>query len=431
MSLSDSQVRALKATDGRQNVACGNSLYLIVEPASKGGGKSFVGRYRFPPGRSGKQKDYRIGPYGKGPGKWSLKEARDEWERVRTLMRETNQDPAHLKKKDQEEKQRRQTAPTLEQASEAYLENWCSANAKGKKEYRNLLWNQMLPEFGHTTPVEDLSWDHVHPDGRSTRDWVTSYLEQVRRKAPTSATRQQMVLKGVFDYAIHKGWVKRDQNPAVGATTPQQAKQHKPKHRPHLRREDFPEFFRVFNANAAGGEVVTRGALLLVLMTGLRVEPITGMEWSEVDEREGVWKVPYTRMKTWTEEDKEHVVHLTDPMWDLLERMGKLSAGGRFVFPGRVLGGEKHINNSVPNNHLIDLGFKGVLQAGGMRPTVRTVGSEVTGTPDLFLGLNGGWKMRDRITGIYQRNAHLPERKKFLIEWSDFLLESGMDITLI
>ena len=44
MSLSDSQVRALKAGEKRQKQRCGSSsgLYVIVEPISKGGGKSFI-----------------------------------------------------------------------------------------------------------------------------------------------------------------------------------------------------------------------------------------------------------------------------------------------------------------------------------------------------------------------------------------------------
>ena len=84
MSLSDSQVRAFKATDKRQTASCGDSLFLVVEPISKGGGKSFMGRIRFPPGRTSSVVDVRIGVYGKGTGKWSLKEARDEWELIRT-----------------------------------------------------------------------------------------------------------------------------------------------------------------------------------------------------------------------------------------------------------------------------------------------------------------------------------------------------------
>ena len=78
MPLSDSQVRALKAGERRQSKSVGDSLILVIESSVKGGGKSFEGRMRFPPGRQGKQVPVRIGPYGKGPGKWTLKEAREE-----------------------------------------------------------------------------------------------------------------------------------------------------------------------------------------------------------------------------------------------------------------------------------------------------------------------------------------------------------------
>jgi len=62
MPLSDSKVRSATATDRRQLIPCGNAMYLVVEPISKGGGKSFMGRTRFPPGRKGKQGHYRSSP---------------------------------------------------------------------------------------------------------------------------------------------------------------------------------------------------------------------------------------------------------------------------------------------------------------------------------------------------------------------------------
>ena len=69
MSLTASEVAALKATDKRQNKSCGESLVLVVEPISKGGGKSFMGVTRFSPKSSkngGKRVEVRIGPYGSG-----------------------------------------------------------------------------------------------------------------------------------------------------------------------------------------------------------------------------------------------------------------------------------------------------------------------------------------------------------------------------
>ena len=76
MPLSDSNLRAIKAGPKRMVVGAGNTLFVVGESVGKGGGKSFVGTNSFPPGRSGKQVEVRIGPYGRGAGKWTLLEWR-------------------------------------------------------------------------------------------------------------------------------------------------------------------------------------------------------------------------------------------------------------------------------------------------------------------------------------------------------------------
>ncbi len=91
--LTDSEVRALVPGSMRVVNTLGNSLFLIVENVAKVSSKRFVGRYRQPPGRQGKQKEYAIGVYGKKVGQFSLKEAREEWVRIRTWSLGTVKDP--------------------------------------------------------------------------------------------------------------------------------------------------------------------------------------------------------------------------------------------------------------------------------------------------------------------------------------------------
>ena len=121
MPFSDADLRALTPGTKRMVVGAGNSLFVVVESVGKGGGKSFVGRTRFPPGRSGKQVEVRIGPYGRGAGKWTLKAAREEWERIRTWSRETGQDPRELRKEEKQKVQERGSGPTFSQLVDAYL----------------------------------------------------------------------------------------------------------------------------------------------------------------------------------------------------------------------------------------------------------------------------------------------------------------------
>ena len=121
MPLSDSQVKAEQAGPRRRNVSVGDSLFLVIESASRGGGKSFEGRMRFPSGRQGKQVPVRIGVYGKGVGKWSLKEARDEWDRIRSWSKQNGRDPRELKRQERQALIQQSSGPTLQQACESYL----------------------------------------------------------------------------------------------------------------------------------------------------------------------------------------------------------------------------------------------------------------------------------------------------------------------
>ena len=132
MSLSDSELRSSQATEKRYKKSCGDSLCVVVEPISKGGGKSFVGRMRFPPGRKSPVVDVRIGVYGKGPGKWSLRQAREEWSAIRTWSRENGKDPRERKREQQALLIQKTTSPTLEQACESYLEEWTSVREEAR-----------------------------------------------------------------------------------------------------------------------------------------------------------------------------------------------------------------------------------------------------------------------------------------------------------
>ena len=428
MSLSDSELRSLQATEKRYKKSCGDSLCVVVEPISKGGGKSFVGRMRFSPGRKSPVVDVRIGVYGKGVGQWSLRQAREEWSAIRTWSRENGKDPRERKREQKALLVQKTTSPTLEQACESFLSDWTSANERGKREYRNLLWNQVLPEFGAKTPVEHFSWEYRHPGGKNTRELMTEYLRRVFAKAPSSAKKQQMVLKRVFENAVDRGWIKDGQNPLLRSVfTPKDRKSHQVQHHPFPFWEQLPQFFEVFDRNEPNGQFSTRGACLLTFMTGLRVGAISGMRWEEVDVEEELWKVPATRMKTWDDGEKNHLVPLTQPIKDLLWEIEKVNGGTEFVFASPRTQ-SRHINPSSINNHFIALGYKGDFVGHGVRTCVLNYGQKELGFDEKVIRLQQGWKVKDRIQEIYDRHDFLDERRKFMLSWCDALLAQGMKV---
>ena len=99
VALIDSGLKVLLPQEKKYRVSVGDASLLIVYP---NGGKFFIWRYRFPPTREGQRRDYQIGPYGKGPGKWTLKQARNEVIRLDQL-RKAGEDPRLLKSESKKE----------------------------------------------------------------------------------------------------------------------------------------------------------------------------------------------------------------------------------------------------------------------------------------------------------------------------------------
>ena len=155
MHFSDSDLRALKAGPTRMVVGAGNSLFVVVESVGKGGGKSFLGITRFPPGGGGKRVEVRIGPYGRGAGKWTLEAAREEWETIRTWSRDTGRDPREMKKGADQG-----PSKMLQDAIDGFLDTKTSLKEFTLTNYRRQLENQVTEVIPATTPLRELEWDN-------------------------------------------------------------------------------------------------------------------------------------------------------------------------------------------------------------------------------------------------------------------------------
>jgi len=202
--LNDAEIRAVLPTTKRQVLSVapeGNSLFLVVEPLTtddKGGGKSFIGRYRFPGGRQGKQNEYRLGVYGKTPGKITLRQAREDWDRVRSLYKQTGRDPNDHKKEERTGNAIKETGHTFEDVAQAWLNhiNTASSGSGGVQnstaiDYKNKVENAILPIFGQRIV-----------DGIKRSECVDLKESIERRGALSQANRVFMVMRMIFDYAI-------------------------------------------------------------------------------------------------------------------------------------------------------------------------------------------------------------------------------------
>ncbi|ABM79070.1 Arm DNA-binding domain-containing protein [Prochlorococcus marinus] len=166
MPLSDSEIKTLEAGPKRRDVGARNSLFLVVESVGRGRVKSLLGITRFPPGGGGRRVEVRIGPYGRGPGKWTLKTARAELERIRTWSRDKGRDPLSGPRGDTPSK-------TLQDGIDGFLDIKWSLKEFTLTNYRRQLQNQVNDGTESRLPIGTTvllfgakAWTvHVQPRG--------------------------------------------------------------------------------------------------------------------------------------------------------------------------------------------------------------------------------------------------------------------------
>ena len=420
MPFTASQVAAITATDKRQRISCGESLLLIVESEKRGGGKSFVGTTRFPPGRKGKQVDVRIGVFGKKDGQFTLKAAHDSWRQIREWSREEGRDPRDWKKKERRELVERQSAPTLQRAVDEYLAN-STHRATTKKDYTNCLMNQVLPGLGADTPLQDFTWGRTHLDGRTGRRIVLDWKKSIEKRAPVQSDKALMVLRQVFDYAIDQGWLETP-NPALGSKY-SKAK-HQVEHHPCIEWHELPLFFERLQKNEPNGSFAVVSAVKVLFLTFLRVNSLSGLRWDELDLEKDVWVVPASRMKN----RKEFLVPLTDPLKDVLEQLRELNGDQEYAFFTGRSGKYPHMHPSSINSHLIKMGYKGMLVGHGVRQLPMTYGQDILKYSSEVIQRQLSHTVGDKVRQAYDSSTMLDERRDFMIAWSDAMLERGLII---
>ena len=98
-------------------------------------------------------------------------------------------------------------------------------------------------------------------------------------------------------------------------------------HRKALDHADLPAFYARLLAGGSGADA--RGALALVVLTGVRSGEATGARWEEVDLEARMWTIPASRMK----DAREHRVPLSEAACAVLRAAKPQAAGPVFRAP--------------------------------------------------------------------------------------------------
>nr|WP_308679915.1 integrase arm-type DNA-binding domain-containing protein [Xanthomonas arboricola] len=233
-------------------------------------------------------------------------------------------------------------------------------------------------------------------------------LEQ--RGVVETAHRARSHAGRVFRYAIATGRAQR--NPAedlVGALEQPQTKHFASLTEPAR----IGELLRALWAYQ--GSPVTCAALKLAPMLFVRPGELRQAKWTDIDLEAGEWRYVTSKTKT------AHVVPLSAQAVAVLEELWPLTKRSDYVFPG-VRSADRPMSENTVNAALRNLGFDGETIVGhGFRAMARTVLDEVLGFRPDYIEHQLAHAVRDPLGRAYNRTAHLPERKKMMQAWADYL----------
>ena len=369
----------------------GRGLYLEVSPS---GGRWWRFKYRF----QGKEKRMSLGVF----PEVSIKEAREALDDVRRQLR-AGLDPA------EESKKRKQgaaaNAPLVGDSFETVAREWFAkhspawAPGHGDKIIRRLELN-VFPWLGRKPiaqikPLELLG--------------VIQRIEQ--RGANETAHRALQNCGRVFRYAVATGRAERDiTRDLIGALAPVVERHHASIVEPQA----VGALLRDIDCYA--GSLVVRCALRLAPLVFVRPGELRMAEWSEFNLDEGEWRIPAARMKM----RAPHFVPLSKQAVEILRELYPLTGDGRFVFPGEANRSRPMSNNTV-NAALRRLGYsKHEMTGHGFRSMASTLLNEQGWHPDA-IERQLAHQEQNEIRAAYNYAKHLPERRKMMQAWADYL----------
>ena len=167
---------------------------------------------------------------------------------------------------------------------------------------------------------------------------------------------------------------------------------------------------------AAHKKAKRRLALQLSALTIVRPGELCRAEWAEIEMDTAVWRIPAEKMKM----KRPHIVPLPRQAQEALRELRTVTGQTRWLFPSRHYTDRPMITR-VLNNTLRSLGYENtVMTAHGFRAMAATVLSE-QGWPSEAIERQLAHIDRNTVRAAYQRSDLLPERRKMMQAWADYL----------
>ena len=337
----------------------------------------------------------------------SLRQARERRDEARKLLA-AGIDPGTIRKAE-----RIVNSDTFEAVAREWFEKFSPKWAKGHADkIIRRLERDVFP------------WIGTRPIGELTAPEVLTMLRRIEsRGAIETAHRAHQNCGAVFRYAVATGRAQRDPcGDLRGAIPPA-----KSEHFASITEPDgIGELLRAIDGYT--GYAATRAALKLAPLVFVRPGELRHAEWAEINLDKSEWRIPSERMKMRT----PHVVPLSRQAVAVLQDLRPLTGVGQLLFPS-VRTRARPMSENTVNAALRRLGYTSDDMTGhGFRSMASTLLNEQGWHRDA-IERQLAHAERDAVRAAYNYAEHLPERRKMMQAWADYLdsLRTGAKVLAI
>ncbi|MDO9006698.1 MAG: integrase arm-type DNA-binding domain-containing protein [Thiobacillus sp.] len=396
MALTDTAIRNAKLLDKPTKMADGGGLYLLLKP---NGSRWWRLDYRF----GGKRKTLSMGVY----PDVGLKEARSRRDEARKLLA-ADVDPGENRKAIKATNNE-QSANSFEVVAREWFAKISPSWAKGHADkIIRRLERDLFPWLG-SRPIAEI-----------TAPELLQSLHRIEARGVLETAHRALQNSGqVFRYAVQTGRAQRDPSADLrGALAPW-----KPKHYPAL--TEPPKLAELLRSmDRYQGNLITCSALKLLPLVFVRPGELRQAKWEEIDLNTAEWRYTVTKTNT------PHIVPLATQAVEILKELHGLTGRSMYVFHG-LRSHDRPMSENTINAALRYMGYDQQTMTGhGFRAIARTLLDEVLGFEPHIIEHQLAHGVKDPLGRAYNRTKHLPERRKMMQQWADYLdkLKAGAEI---
>jgi integrase len=397
MPLTALEIKSLSCPEDKKQIKRfdGNGLFLLIK---LNGSKLWRMRYKF----SSTHKEIALGQYPMIP----LVEARKLAEEARVLLMQG------INPSDERRERKRSHSVTDKQFNAVALKWWEQQKDSWSADHQARVKRLIIIDCKSlsTLIIDKIDAGHI------TEVMLSIEASGSPKKAPVILA----IINRIFGYALAHRLTRN--NPAQGLPLKDIIKPLK-KVRSHSAIINPSELGNLIHDidMTISGTFCTAEALKLIPRLFLRPKEIRGLKWAYVDFSEKLIRIPAEEMK----KDRDHLVPLSKQVLKQLEYIYTVTSYSVYVFPNSR-NSDSPISKNVMTNRLRDLGYAAdVMSAHGFRGTASTILHEQGWSHDAIevqlAHLTGSNTSR-----AYNRAIYLPERKKMMQTWSDYLEELSL-----